>query len=395
MIRVLQVVASINQAVGGPAVTVSRLAASLQAQDVATVIAALDYPEHGSQLNQGGFKLINIRAGWLAKRLRGWCPELRRQMQSIATHGINLVHSHGLWMFPNIYARQVAMSSGLPLIVSPRGMLQQWSLGRGRIKKMIAWNIYEQINLKAAALFHATSEDEALSIKQLGFTQPIAIIPNGIDLPDLASIPDRSMLEKVHPELVDKFWILFLSRLHPVKGIEELLRCWRNLAELYKNWQLIIAGPDLDGYEKYIRQETIRLGLEKRVTFTGMLQGKEKACAFKHADLFILPTHSENFGLVIGEALSHATPVITTKAAPWTDLLTHKCGWWVDRSETDLTSAMLDAMTRPGTARREMGMNGRALMEQSYSWDRISSRMKAVYLWLCNRGERPGCVITE
>lgn len=393
--RALHVVASINRAVGGPAVSVSRLAAELAAQHVDTTVATLDYPEHGPQSGIGAAYLASVPATALTRVLRGWSPRFERELAGLAAAGADVIHNHGLWMFPNLYARRCAVRAGIPLLVSPRGMLDAWSLERSAARKMIAWSLFEKSNLHAAAAFHATSEVEAAAIRHRGLRQPIAVIPNGMDLPDPASIPDRALLESRFPELRGKQILLFLSRLHPKKGVAELVRAWRAIEPRHAQWQLLIAGPDLDGYGIEIRKQAADLERAGRVTFAGMLVDDAKSCALGHADILVLPTHSENFGLVVAEALAHGVPVVTTRAAPWSVLQRDNCGWWIEAGENHLCTALEAAMRAGRESRKAMGARGRDVIARDYSWKRIAGEMLAVYLWLRQRGERPACVVAD
>lgn len=396
MLHTCNVIASINQNIGGPAVTVTRLLQSLIVAGVSPQIITLDYTEHGPQVLVDESTIThNIAAGWLSRRFRGWSPALKRDLIAITNKGLNLVHSHGLWMFPNIYARQAAVLANIPLVISPHGMVEEWSLRRSRWKKLFAWQWYERNNLRAAKLFHASSKEEAMSLRRLGLRQPIAMIPFGIDLPELAAIPGRGILEAKFPELVGKSWLLFLSRLHEKKGVSNLLRVWSELAPLYPDWQLVLAGPDLDGYGEIARREVAELRIATSVTFTGMLAGDDKSCALGNAELFVLPTHSENFGIVIAEALAHECPVITTKGAPWEDLQTYSCGWWIENEAEVLRATLKEAMGTPIDERRAMGRRGRQLMEDKYSWSRVGEQMKAAYLWCCGYGEKTDFIWTE
>ncbi len=374
---------------------VTRLATSLVNQGLDCIIATLDYREHGPQIVADNVQVMSMPTGTLTRWLRGWSPAFRRRLAAMASENVSVVHSHGLWMLPNLYARQAAIGSHVPLVISPHGMLEEWSFGHNRLRKKMAWNLYERANLKAAALFHATSEAEAASIRVLGLRQPIAIISNGVDLPDLATIPARSPLEKRFPGLGGKQWLLFLSRIHPKKGVAELLRVWGKLAASYPDWQLVIAGQDLDGYSKTIMRQAAVLGLTNRVTFTGMLIGEDKVCAMGNAGLFVLPTHSENFGLVVAEALAHGVPVITTTAAPWRNLIDNGCGWWIEPGEAELLANLTHAMGLSAEERRAMGSRGRDMVERNYAWTRVAAEMKSAYAWLCKVGPRPGCVETD
>jgi glycosyltransferase involved in cell wall biosynthesis len=109
--------------------------------------------------------------------------------------------------------------------------------------------------------------------------------------------------------------------------------------------------------------------------------------------LFVLPSHSENFGIVVAEALASGVPVITTRATPWEELVTHRCGWWTENGPEPLAAALRDALSRTDEERREMGRRGRQLVDQKYSWPGIAAQVHAVYRWMLGEGEKPECVV--
>lgn len=388
-LRVVQVVPSINRDVGGPASSVPFLAAALRQVGVECTLASIDHQELGPPLAVKGLRCASVPAGFMARRLRGWSPAFARVLRDLVNAGAHIVHNHGLWMFPNLHARRAAVRAGIPLIISPRGMLDAWSLRRGAIKKSFAWRVFESRNLDAAVAFHATSGAEADAIRALGFRQPLVIIPNGVELPGEAQMPPRGLLEERFPELHNQRWALFLSRLHPKKGVAELLRAWRRVGADRADWRLVVAGPDLDGYGESMRKLAQDLGLRGRTTFTGPLTGDLRACALASAELLVLPTHSENFGVVIAEALAHGTPVLTTRAAPWAELEVHRCGWWIEDSEDALAAALDEALMLAPSALNSMGSRGRGLVAARYSWDHVANEMKSAYEWLVGSGPRP------
>ena len=385
-------VASINEDIGGPAYCVANLAQALSQESFRSYLLTLDYGHHGKQIPTSNVELYSYPAHWVARSLRGLQPDAYQGLNNLASTELDLIHNYGLWMFPNLYARQVANRNHIPLLTSPMGMLEAWSLKNSWFKKLPAWLLYERKNLESATAFHATSDAELRSIRKLNFSQPIALVPHGVDLPDLEVQVDRSVLSQDFPELVDKQWLLFLSRIHPKKGLDNLLAVWKTLSAQFPDWHLIIAGPDLGGYQAKLELLTAELGLECRVTFTGMLTGQRKACALSNAELFVLPTHSENFGIAVAESLTYEMPVITTKEAPWQDLERYGCGWWIDDSRTALTVALQEAMEMPSQDRRMMGEKGRALVENVYSWQAIAEEMAKVYHWVLSGGEPPDCV---
>ncbi len=392
LLQVCQVVASINENTGGPAYSVTNLAQALARENISSHIFTLDYQWCGKQIIPENVKLHGERATILAKYLRGFQPSASRYLSKLASSELDIIHNHGLWMFPNLYARQAALQNKIPLVISPRGMLETWSLKNSWYKKWLVWFLYEQKNLHSAAFFHATSADELQSIRKLGFKQPIAFIPNGINIPSLNQQPTKKVLIDLFPELTDKKWLLFLSRIHPKKGLENLLYVWDKISKKFLDWHLIIAGPDLIGYQAKIEKLTAELDLQTQVTFTGMLSGETKASALGNADLLVLPTHSENFGIVIAESLAHAVPVITTKAAPWQDLIEYDCGWWIDNDRNSLKETLIEAMNLSDRERKKMGRNGKTMVEKKYSWDSIAQEMSKVYYWILGGGNAPNCI---
>lgn len=390
--HICHVVASINEEVGGPAYSVTHLAQALSEQHIFPHLFTLDYQKVGEQLSTNGVKLHSYTATFVARYLRGFQPSAYRNLKQLASTEIDLIHNHGLWMFPNIYARQAALVNHLPLVISPRGMLEYWSLKNSWQKKRLAWILYERKNLKSATAFHATSYEEVQSIRRLGYQQPIALIPNGITIPSLDNLPSREILSQAFPKLENPKWLLFLSRLHPKKGIDNLLYAWQSLINQFPNWHLIIAGPDLIGYRAKLESLTTQLNLTEKVTFTGMLSGEQKIAALSQSDLFVLPTHSENFGIAITESLAYGVPVITTKGAPWKDLVNYDCGWWIDDDQNALKEALLEAMKLSNQQRQEMGFRGRRMVDKKYSWDVIAEEMSKVYHWILGEGDYPSCI---
>lgn len=394
-LRVLHVVPSLNSGTGGPAVSVSGLAAALSRSAAAATVASLDYVEHGAPVEAQGTSHLSVRPNALTRRLRGWSPALRGVIERAAQQA-DIVHSHALWMVPGIYARRAAERSERPLVISPRGMLDPWSLQRSRVTKRIAAWLFEDRNLEVARLFHATSNLEADSIRRYDLKQPIAVVPNGVDLPEAAQLPERGILERRFPELHGKRWLLFLGRLDPKKGLDLLLELWREMGARYPDWRLVVAGPDLGGFgARMVATVASDPALRGRTTFTGMLEGADKSAALAHSDLFVLPTRGENFGIAVAEALAHGTPVVTTTAAPWEDLVRHECGWWVPPEAGAIGTALETALCLPASEVRRMGENGRVLVRERLSWESIGAQWIEVYRWLLVGGTPPACVRLE
>lgn len=390
--HICHVVASMNENTGGTANAIGNLAGSMSNGKIEPHIFTLNYANCGHQILPQNVKIHSYPATIISRHLRGFQPHAGRKLKQLAKD-FNLLHNHGLWMFPNLYAREASTQNNIPLITSPRGMLEAWSLKRSRFKKRLAWWFYEYQNLSHATAFHATSEDEAISIRRAGFKQPIAVIPDGVCLPEIIEKPSKNIIIEEFPELQNKYWLLFLSRLHPKKGLETLFHVWNMISSQFPDWHLIIAGPDWQGYRVKLESFIEKQSLKERVTFTGMLTGHKKDAILFHSDLFVLPTFSENFGIAIAESLAHGVPVITTKGAPWQDLDTYQCGWWLENKPEILAKTLKEGMKLSATERQIMGNRGRQLVASKYAWKAISDNMISFYGWILNGGTPPDFII--
>lgn len=290
--------------------------------------------------------------------------------------GSVILHDHGQWLPINHASARLARRRGVPRVVSPRGMLSPWARRHRWWKKAIAWQLYAKRDLAQAAVLHATSRLEADEFRQLGVRQPIAVIPNGVDppptLPADAPAPARP-------------YVLFLSRIHPKKGVAELLDAWRAL--VLPDWDLVLAGPD---------EERMLAGkdLPASVRYVGSVDGAAKQRLLAQASVFVLPSYSENFGVVVAESLMAGVPVITTHGTPWELLASERCGWWIPMEPAALRTTLREAIATPAEELAAMGARGRALVERQFSWPQIAAQMAEVYRWVLGGGPPPACVET-
>jgi glycosyltransferase involved in cell wall biosynthesis len=217
----------------------------------------------------------------------------------------------------------------------------------------------------------------------MGFLQPVAVIPNGIDIPAL--VPKQPGSYRT---------LLFLGRLHQSKGLDLLLPAWRAVQERFSDWRLVIAGPDNGGYLGKMQGLAAQLQLQ-RIEFVGAMKGRQKWEAYQAADLFVLPSYSENFGMTVAEALASGVPAIVSKGAPWERLEKKKSGWWVDIGIDPLVNCLEEALTQTPDTLAEMGHRGRAWMQTEFSWERVGAMMSQTYGWILNGGTRPEWVMEE
>jgi glycosyltransferase involved in cell wall biosynthesis len=376
-VKVIHVVPRVSDEASGPSYSVTRLCESLIQTGADVRLASLD--ERSSSPAPDYVKHFSYGLG---PRRLGVSPGMRRWLEAAASSGqTDVIHNHGLWMMPNVYPGWVCReNSDCGLVVSPRGTLSAWALHLNAIRKRIFWALIQGPALRNVACFHATAPSEYESIRAMGFTQPVCIVPNGIDVPLLN-----------RPPLEGRRRLLFLGRIHPIKGIDVLLKAWAAVEGRFADWELHLAGPDSAGYLAELRTLAATLGV-RRVVFRGPLYGADKLEAYREASLFVLPTHSENFGMSVAEALAAGTPAIVTKGAPWPGLTSEGAGWWIDHGVDSLAATLETALVLPEARLAEMGIAGRTWMLRDYSWQRIGTQTLATYHWLTSGGQVPDWV---
>lgn len=389
----LQVVPCINIETGGPAVSVPKLAQGIAHHGFESWMFSLDYDNLGPMNTLEDIRSFSVPTRPLNRFFRGESKRALLKLRKISKP-VSVVHNHGIWMAPNRYARYAATAHDKPFVVSPRGMLSEWSLSYKSQKKLLAWHLYEKKNLEYADLFHATSQEEAEAIRRAGFSKtPIVVIPNGVDLPEKSQTIPRSFLEKDYPELKDKKWVLFLSRIHAKKGIDDLVWAWSQVAKEFSDWHLILAGPDLTGYREHVQKLVLDLEIPRSVTMTGSLTGSKRLASLCNCEVLVLPSHNENFGLVVAEALSFSKPVITTRGTPWKELENSQSGWWIEKDPENLKCTLREALTLTHKAREQMGRRGYALVQEKYTWESMAKEMARAYRWLLNQGPPPASLM--
>ena len=370
-LHVVQTVASLSEAAGGPTRTIGALCEALARGGATVDIVA------GSGDLLPDPALVTTRFAHPS----GIGAALGAARAAYPDHA-PILHDNGLWGRANIAASRAALAANLPYVVSAHGMLAPWALAHRSLKKRVAWGAYERRRLAGAHGLLATAEAERADIRRAVSRVPIATIPGGVDVPGV--LPARPAGPPT---------LLFMSRIHPVKNLIALLDAWAVLSAQprFGAWRLRIVGPDEGGHLATVRAHAERLGVS-RVDFAGPVADADKSSAYAAADLFVLPSLTENFGVVVAEALAHGLPVVTTHGAPWAGVRDHGCGWWVAPDAAALADALGDAMARAPQDRAAMGARGRAWVARDFGWDGIAARTAAFYTWLLHGGQRPDFV---
>lgn len=331
----------------------------------------------------------------IGPRIIGYSPELERQALSRVGRDVDILHQHSIWMANSRVTNRWRATFGRPTVVAPHGTLEEYALRRSAWKKWLASLWYEAKNLRLASCLHTASKAGGMSLRNYGLRNPIAVIPNGIPDTWIRSFGDADRFCDRHSVPPDKRLLLFLSRLHPIKGLPILFEAMALIRQQLADWYLVIAGPDEMGHRRELQLLSERLGIPDLIQFVGPLFGSEKRDALAATDVFILPTHSEDFAIIIVEALGAGVPVLTTRGAPWEELCDHRCGWWVDVSTSAIRDALLDAIQRPKDELVEMGQRGKTLVARKYTWSQVARKSLMLYEWLLGVGDRPDFVITD
>lgn len=303
----------------------------------------------------------------------------------------DLVHQHGIWQALSCSVGAWRRRTDRPVVISPRGMLDPWAVNNAAWKKRLAAALYERGNLAGAACIHALCEAERAAIRAYGVTVPVAVVPNGVD-PGVADRPAPA------PAWAGQIpdgakTMLFLGRLHPKKGLPALIEA---IAEApgpeAARWHLVVAGWDQSGHQAELEALVAARGLGGRVHFVGSVFGEEKRASLAAADAFVLPSLSEGLPMAVLEAWAFRLPVLMTPQCNLPEGTLHAAAIEAEPTVAGLVEGVLLLASMSESGLREMGGNGRALVEGHFAWTAIGERMVEVYRWACGGGPAPSCV---
>jgi len=317
-------------------------------------------------------------------------PGLRKMVEGFAP---DLIHSAAVWTWQAAMVNRLHARRKVPFVLSTRGCLDGWALGRSVWKKAIALRLYQQKHFVQAACIHALNESELMSIRRFGLRNPVCVIPNGIEMPE-----GNLQSAICSPQFGGRKVLLYLGRIHPKKGLINLIRAWSATRETMPresgDWVLVIAGWDEGGHERELQELTQQAGAQGSVLFIGPKFGEEKAALYRSCDAFILPSFSEGLPMAVLEAWAHGKPVLMTPECNLPEGFAAGAAIRIEQGEDGhgIEVGLQELVQASTSELQAMGAKGIVVVTKRFSWPRIAQQMKSVYEWVLGGGTAPSCV---
>lgn len=375
--KILHTIPGLDVSSGGPTTCTYNLLKGLRANKVeADVLTFKSKQENAKMIGNDSFiKLVDddaIAPLLFSKNFNNYL---------INNQEYDLYHANALWTLPSHMTIKTAHRNNKPVVLAPHGMLYPQALQVSKWKKELIYRIFQKSDLLKATCLQATCMEEVKHIRSLNIQTPVAIIPNCLNL-------NTNSKPRLIQNNTRRFG--FIGRLHPIKNIHHLLECWKNLKAYTDDSELIIIGGGDTEYEIELKRYVIDHKMNN-ITFTGFIEQELLKELIPQFDYLVLPSKSENFGMVVPEALINGVPVLASKGTPWEELNTHQCGWWYNQDE--LSDVLIQAIQLSESNRIEMGRRGRKLVKEKYSMDIVSLQMKQLYHWILTKGNKPAFVV--
>ena len=350
----------------------------------------------------------------LGPRAFGFAPGLFRELCALNP---DLVHVHGIWQFTSLAALSWRRKTGGPLLISAHGMLDGWALRNARCKKVISWLAYERAHLRSATCIRALCDAEAKSIRALGLKNPVCVLPNGVDLPNQyapSQSPEVWQTGTYRRESATgsfpadcpfgkRKMLLYLGRIHPKKGLANLLKAWATMRE-QNQWVLILAGWDQGGHEAELKNlagalrirwaESLSSDSDVSVLFPGPQFGSAKQRCLAACDAAILPSYSEGLPMALLEAWAHRKPVLMTPQCNLPEGFAAGAALPILPQAGAIAIGLRQLFQTNRETLQAMGSRGFAIASTRFAWPKIVAELKSVYFWMTAQAPKPDCVLT-
>jgi poly(glycerol-phosphate) alpha-glucosyltransferase len=393
-------VSSVSREAGGLFQSVRGLAKAVTSTNTTASVFGISDPNSTSDLLK--WRPLSVCTYRPQFRPWGYSNEL---VPALLAADLDILSTHGLWKYCSVASRQWHRRTGRPYIVHPEGMLDSWALRNAMWKKRIAALLYEDRHLRGAPCLRALCEAEAQSIRAYGMRNPICVIPNGVDLPELV---ESSALETESPVFrtfaQGRKILLYLGRLHPKKNLGNLICAWRQILNLHPSvrasWVLAIAGWSQREYEQELKHlagdlDTASTPELASIAFLGPRFGTDKNECYRACDAFIMPSLSEGLPMTVLEAWAYAKPVLMTPECNLPEGFGAGAALQIGTSPEEIATGLKQLMEMSDDDRRAMGIRGRTLVATRFSWPRIGEQMRSVYEWVLGGGPTPDAIRYE
>lgn len=363
--RILHVIRDLSVETGGPVRAINGLAEAQARLGHEVAIVTTDLG--AVRLVPQGVKVHTVRAR--AARW-AWAPGLQNVLGPLI-RAADIVHLHMVWDHPVLAAARSARRLSVPYVLRPCGMFSDWSMGRSRLKKQLYFRVLGG-PLRDAAAYHFATEGEQRNARNTIGDHPSFVIPIGVAVPEANELPGIQDFAERFPSLRGRRIVLFLSRLHPKKHADLLIDAFARVSDAVPDLRLVLAGPGDADYVEALRQKARVLHVEDRVLFTGLLSGNAVREAYRAAEVFVLPSAHENFGVAAVEAMAMGCATIISRhldLAP--EIVSAEAAVSVEL-EPDLLANALETLLENGVQRENLAARGREFVRQRFGWEQVA-----------------------
>lgn len=393
--KVLHVIANLAPRYGGP---------SKACREMAAAVATLGHQVDIYTTNQDGDGKLPVSLDrpveengisiyyYPIQRPRFWgtsLPLARKLGRNIGQYDI--VHIHSLYLFHDLVAGRLCQKNCIPYLIRPHGSLDPYLYRRHRLRKRLIELCFQNRVIKGAAAVHYTTEEEMhLAQNYISGVRGV-VVPNGLKVDEYQDLPPKGSFRNKYPHIGGGRLLLFMGRVNFKKGLDLLVPAFAKVALEQPDIHLVIAGPDNEGYGRNVRRWLKEQGVVRSATFTGMLQGQDKLAALRDADIFILPSYTENFGISVLEAMACEVPVILSdKVNLWREVKTAEAGVICSTDVQDVAAA-IKTLLDDSKLRMRMGRAGKELVVNNYQWSIVARKMESVYRSIVNHDSEGAC----